>query len=312
MSFQHVIIAGVTKCGTTSVFRYLADCPDVCVSSRKETRFFNNPEIIIDEQTYAEYLTFFRKCAENGKVLIEASPDYFSSGARTASLIQNMSPSAKIIVLIRDPVERLISYYKSAMVYDNYANELFAGLDFSRFVDLALHVETPTGANEEQVIECRRALRQGCYWRDIQEFGALFSPDQCRYFFFEDLVSDTGKLMQDVSTFIGVDSGFFQEYEFRIENKTRAYRSQQLQKIGFKVNTKLEPFFNRYPDVRRVGQRLYRWMNESMGSDQVDIDRNSRARLDEYYRSDINNLREFLTGKIGITKLPRWLRQEAT
>lgn len=86
--------------------------------------------------------------------MVEASPDYFSSGARVALAIRSMLPNAKIIVLVRDPVERLISYYRSDIVYDNYANALLGGLDFSQFVDLALNAEKSTDLNDPQAIEC--------------------------------------------------------------------------------------------------------------------------------------------------------------
>ena len=58
MSNQHAIIAGVNKCGTTSVFRYLADHPDVCASSIKETRFFNAVEETKNVKLYEDYLDY--------------------------------------------------------------------------------------------------------------------------------------------------------------------------------------------------------------------------------------------------------------
>ena len=309
MSRQHAIIAGVNKCGTTSVFRYLADHPDICASSIKETRFFSDVENSQNVKSYQEYLAYFMHCPDDKKCLLEASPDYFSSGAAVASGIKNMLPDVKIIVLFRDPVRRLISYYRSALVYDNYANALLAGLSFPQFVDIALSADKAGEISDPQAKECRRALRQGCYAQDVQDFGTVFSADQLSFFFFEDLASDSRKLMQEIGSFLGLDAGFFEEYDFRIENKTRIYRSQLLQRIGFNVNKRLEPFFNKYPSFRSVSQDVYRRLNERSSADRTRIDRQSCERLEEYYSTDKDRLRKTLTVELGAKRLPNWLLQ---
>lgn len=309
MSVQHAIIAGVNKCGTTSVFRYLADHPDVCASSIKETRFFNDVERATNAKSYDEYLGYFTHRESNQTCLLEASPDYFSSGTAVASEIKSVLPNVKIIVLLRDPVKRLISYYRSALVYDNYANTLLAGLSFADFVDVALSAQTSDGISDPQATECRRALHQGCYAQDHQEFGTVFSPNQCAYFFFEDLASNPRLFMQEITQFLGLDARFFGEYEFRIENKTRVYRSPLLQKIGFNINTKLEPFFNKFPRFRRLSQDVYRLLNESPESGQVQIDQQSCARLEEFYRLDRDRLRAAFADGYSATRLPGWLGQ---
>jgi len=140
MPYQHVIIAGVNKCGTTSAFRYLADHPEVCASSIKEIRFFVQEPYESSDSSHDEYLSYFSHC-KNKRVLLEASPSYFSWGQEVANRIVRLIPNVRIIVILRNPVDRLYSYYRSAFVYDNYANALLSDVSFAEFVDIALKAD---------------------------------------------------------------------------------------------------------------------------------------------------------------------------
>lgn len=84
MAYKHAVIAGVNKCGTTSVFRYLADHPEVCGSSIKELRFFLQESYDESKSTIEEYRSHFASI-KSGDVLLEASPSYFR-GERTSQI----------------------------------------------------------------------------------------------------------------------------------------------------------------------------------------------------------------------------------
>ena len=213
---KHAIIAGVNKCGTTSVFRYLAQHPQVSASRVKETRYFVKDSKSKDQKSYSDYLEYFRHDVEQGRLLLEASPTYFTSGTEIGAQIRRLLPDARIVVLLRNPVERLISYYRSTLVYDNYANEFVRKLNFSEFVDLAIDAVESDARGGSRELEFRRAIGQGNYARHLREFGEQFREDQIRYFFFEDLVENTKRTMKDVSDFLEIDNEFFDNYEFSV------------------------------------------------------------------------------------------------
>ena len=67
---KNVIIAGSTKCGTTSLFEYLKAHPQICASVIKETRFFwegdyDLPQQKINNKEVTRYADFFFNCSEN-------------------------------------------------------------------------------------------------------------------------------------------------------------------------------------------------------------------------------------------------------
>src|SRR5687768_751449 len=103
------VIIGAMKCGTTSLHYYLAEHPDVCMSEVKETNFF------VAELNYARGLPWYeslfpRRAAACG----EASPVYAATW-RFAGIPERMHavlPRARLIYIVRDPVERMVSQYK--------------------------------------------------------------------------------------------------------------------------------------------------------------------------------------------------------
>jgi len=116
MSFadkRFLIVAGQPKAGTTSVFDWMAQHPDICGSRTKETRFFLDADYPLprsfgfDGSNLEDYAKLFE--APDRKVLLEATPDYMFSPAFLQ--VADLLPNARIVVLLRDPVDRVTSAY---------------------------------------------------------------------------------------------------------------------------------------------------------------------------------------------------------
>jgi hypothetical protein len=103
-----MIIIGAEKCGTSALYYYLAQHPEVFMSREKELRFFDGRNW---ERGVAWYESKFDGAA--ARVRGEASPQYtFHPGAAgTPERMQSVVPDAKLIYLVRDPIERIVSAY---------------------------------------------------------------------------------------------------------------------------------------------------------------------------------------------------------
>lgn len=102
------IIIGVQKGGTTSLFHYLSQHPDVKLSSQKEVHFFD----ISYHKGVLWYRSFFPFIFDKTvKITGEASP-YYIFHPHTPERIKKLLPGAKIIVLLRNPVNRAFSHYQ--------------------------------------------------------------------------------------------------------------------------------------------------------------------------------------------------------
>ena len=105
------MISGVVKGGTTSLFTYLSWNPDICSSSIKETRYFQPLRYGKELPPIDEYTRYF--CHFRGqKYIMEASPQYFLGGRELAQAIYEKLGLIKIIIVFRDPIDRLFSFYK--------------------------------------------------------------------------------------------------------------------------------------------------------------------------------------------------------
>jgi len=102
------IIIGAQKCGTTSLHHYLDQHDEIVMSKVKELNFFN------EELNWSKGLKWYEAHFQGeGKMRGEASPHYtnYPMSPGVAKRMKEIVPDAKIIYLVRDPVERLISAY---------------------------------------------------------------------------------------------------------------------------------------------------------------------------------------------------------
>ena len=131
--WPNFFIVGAAKAGTTSLHRYLEQHPQVFMSSVKEPRFFEAgwekigkarfliPARIAGER---EYLQLFKEAGES-KAIGEASPSYLYD-EEAPYLIKEKIPKAKIIISLRDPIDR---------AYSQYLHFVRAGIETKPFCD---------------------------------------------------------------------------------------------------------------------------------------------------------------------------------
>lgn len=116
-----VFLVGSRKCGTTSLANLLASHKDISLSKDKEPNYFNNT-ISKDLESYHTLFDWSKK------IQIEASTSYTSDLKKSRSIneeIKKYNPSAKIIYIVRNPLERIKSHYR--MSYER--GDLHAPLD---------------------------------------------------------------------------------------------------------------------------------------------------------------------------------------
>ncbi len=116
------IIPGFSKCGTTSVYSYLINHPQVLPAVAKELHFFNSSF----KQDIDYYLAHFPQISNSKNYITgEATPGYIFY-SRIAQQIFALFPKMKFIVLLRNPVQRAISsyYHKHRVDYEYYKSQL--------------------------------------------------------------------------------------------------------------------------------------------------------------------------------------------
>lgn len=203
----NTIIVGAQKSGTTSLFSYLTQHPAIQGSCRKEVHYFDgglDPRFDSykrGEYWYRAHFPLKMKAASQNRI-IEATPAYLfdpSVPERIASLI----PNAKIIAVLRDPVERAIS---------NFFHEVRVGREV-RSIMQALNEEddllAPIWASGEykvpDFITCSYKAR-GRYAEQIARYFEAFSREQVHVLSSKKLSKDTDDSLAKVFDFLGIDS----------------------------------------------------------------------------------------------------------
>lgn len=281
------IIGGTEKSGTTSVFDWLSNHPQVGAASRKETDFFreeyrNDPAA--DARNYAAY---FRHCDPAARVWMEASPGYLGEAERVAPRLQGLVPRARVLFVLRDPVARLYSTFHFHRGHLNLPPDL----EFGDYVQRCLAFDA--GDREAAALGLDpwylRALRFGCYAELIAVYRRHLPRAQVKVMFFEDLRADERGFMRELSGFLGIDDAWWDSFDFRPSNVTFSARVRGLHRIAVRTNALAEPLMRRYPAVKRSLVRAYKAVNqEREGYDPMPDA--ARAALAEYYAGSVRAL----------------------
>jgi hypothetical protein len=291
------IIGGTEKAGTTSVFDWLSTHPEVGASSRKETDFFRNGWSGDGERDRAQYAGYFGHCPPTARVLFEASPGYLGEAATVAPRLSAMLSDVRLLFILRDPVERLYSSYH----FHRGRLNLPQSLGFEDYVQRCLDYEHGGRTAAELGLDewYLKVLRFGRYAEGIAQFVAVMPPGRVKVGFFETLRTDPRAFMVDLSTYLGIDAGFWRDFEFRPSNVTFSARNRGLHRLAVRGNALAEPLMRRYPAVKQSLVRVYKALNQEREGYEP-MAAATRDRLAQYYAPSVRALRAYVAGPLPV------------
>ncbi len=299
---SNVIIGGVAKAATSSLYAYLSDHPEVGHSVKKETNFFLKDVKGEPGADLRAYGAFFPEPASGEKVMIEATPAYLSGGADVANKIRNTLSEVKLIFILRNPVDRFYSFYNFNRAGHTSGFEVLNRFEdyLERAFAYASCGEIPSGSRMKE--KNLRSLLTGRYAIYLKEFYRFFSPEEIKVVFQEDLRDDPVVFMSALCEFLDIDPYFFGSYSFAKQNVTTSVRSRRLHRAVTKFSRKLESLYKRRPGIKGGVDSVYRLLNVSEGG-YPEMSPETRARLTEYYEPYNRELKELL----GAVKCPKWV-----
>ncbi len=207
LSAPNFFIVGAAKAGTTSLHAYLSSHPQVFMSALKEPHYFSDFDVSPELDNFlpvirsrSDYQELFKN--SDGYLAVgEASPSYLCDPA-AAERIKSAIPTAKIIVSLRNPVDRAFSHY---LMDFNRGSEK---LPFDKALEFDLARREKGWGKSAQYLEL------GLYAKQVQSFLDQFGRDQVHIVLFEDLVRDTRGTMRGIARFLGIDPFAFPESAF--------------------------------------------------------------------------------------------------
>jgi hypothetical protein len=245
------IIAGVNKAGTTSLFVSLAARPDVAAAVVKETRFFLPARYGLAVGTAADYASYF---PDRPGLRLEASPSYCYGGRAVAERIAATVDDPRIILVLREPVARAISFF----TFQKARLRLPADLDLAGYLEAAdrLGPEAFTDPDNEPWF----AVGGGRYADWLPDWYDVFGTERVHVVFFEDLVADSGRVLGAVTDRLGLAPSSSAD-ALSSENRTTGFRVAALQRLALAGNDRFERVLRRHPQIKRRIRAAYYRLN---------------------------------------------------
>ena len=286
------------KAGTTSLYNYLGEHPQIYMSPLKKSPDFfaiegrkldfNGPEgqAVVNQRikqymttTIEEYRALFRGVS-NEIAIGEASPIYLYS-PEAVSRIRHYIPEAKLIAVLRNPADRA-----------------YSGFLHTRFRDRREPLSTLAQAleAEEERIQNNwepafHYKNMGLYYRQLKRYYEAFDRTQIRIYLYEDLENDAVGVVQDICSYLGVDDTFTPVTSVRY-NVSGIHRSKVLLKYLREENPLRSALRMTLPKAfrRRIAERVYRYnlIQPPLFPQEV------RRELIEVYREDIFKLQHLI------------------
>lgn len=193
---SYVIIMGAMRCGTTSLYEYLAQHPAICPCRVKEPEFFSqNQEHKLKNISRYEDLWEFDKSKHI--YALEASTGYtkYPVEKGVAKRMTEYGIEPKLIYIIRDPFERILSHY-------NF---------------IATRYDKSLSCTEDNII-----LHTSNYYLQLEKYSGYIPLENILIVDFDELKLEPRTLLQKIYNFLQISDQYFPE-DFKVRNKTTLY-----------------------------------------------------------------------------------------
>jgi len=274
--WPNFFIVGAGRCGTTSLYEYLKKTPGIYMSPVKEPKFFSridpvylDPPVIRDKK---KYLALFKKVKDE-KAIGESSPLYMSD-PQSPKLIHDTVPNARIIVMLRDPVERSFSSYLVRKGLDRET------LPFRDAIKKALN---------SQNYGSRRIVDGSFYSQQVKTYLDTFGKNLVKIIIFEEFVKDVRRVVKDVLEFLQVNTE-------PPESIGEVYNAFYVPRGPFATFVLRSRFMLKIRDnlvPHDIGIFLIRNVLKKKET-KPELSQEDRIFLEEIYRNDVKKLREIL------------------
>jgi len=270
-NWPNFFIVGAPRSGTTSLYNYLKIIPQVFMSPVKEPGYF----IPNDFRGFSEkkYLELFKNVKDE-IVIGEASAGYLAS-QEAAFRIKKEIPNAKIIITLRDPVERTFSDYLNNLRTGNV--KITFEQDFENFL------------SNKGKSHLKTSIPVSMFFKQVKNYLDIFGQENVKILIFEETVKDTRKTIENILEFLGVNI----QIPENIEKQYNAY-SEPLGNVGTSIaeNKTISKIAKKvFPDKNR--ENILRTILNKKGK-KPKLSEETKMKLQNLFLEDVKNLENLL------------------
>jgi hypothetical protein len=298
-ALPNFLIVGAAKSGTTSLYYYLKQHPEIFMPHIKEPLFFcfyDIPEREFANVIYPndpdEYIRDFRSYADlflkqaRPKAVGEASAGYLFYYKKTIQNMRKLLPdwkNIKIIIILRNPVEASFSHYS---MYQMRGDEIHT---FEESLQKEKEVLS-TGKGLDTLVHFQRFF----YYSQVKAY--LESFNHVKIYLYDDLVYNQLETIQGMYTFLGVDSSYIPDMEIKY-NATGTPKSEFIHNFLTKPNLLkkvVKPLISMISSDENIIRMMELIKSKNLSTSKPLINNEMKMRLTEYYREDILRLQKLI------------------
>jgi len=299
-------IVGAPKCGTTSLYEHLRPHPQIFMPYVKELHHFGSDlqfstPLLQQRRDRDTYLSYFADWA--GEPCIGEASVFYLASTRAAQEIHDFNPDARIIIMLRNPVD---------MLYSLYHQLCFTGVEDQPSFEDALAAEEPR--KQGQDIPPRTNWVGTLYYREmatyspqVQRYFDVFGREQVHVIILDDYKRDPEAAYAETLRFLQVDDSF--RPDFAVANASKTIR-----------NPLLRDFLNYPPEwyqaLLRMGKQIVptsmrEWVNDRIRSynavpyKRPPMNPETRQRLTEDFAEEVSALGDLLGRDLSHWSQPR-------
>lgn len=293
MLLRNIFIVGAAKAGTTALYYLLNQHPEICFPVVKEPNFFSNlngeQEVVKpgtgpgdSSTTWTDSLDAYHKlyrCSKDHHYRLDASVSYLYS-TRAACHISRYSPGARIVIVLRNPVDRAWSHYKH-LVRDGRES---------------LSFEEALNREEERIKEgwefSWHLKQMGLYSRQIQRYFDHFGRSQVRVFLFDDLKANIKDIIKITEEFLQLPE-FSYNFQQNRHNISGVSRSKTLSGLVNRV-VRYKSTINKVvpPMATHWLMQLFRSVNTKEAA--LTLREETRKELISFFKDDIKKTEQLI------------------
>ena len=284
-------IIGAPKCGTTALSEYLKNHPSIVMSEPKEPHYFATD---MPKMRYTDneklYLEYFKGVSDRTKIIGDASVWYLYSTEAIVN-IHKYNPEAKIIVMLRSPIEMVPSMHAQHIYSTDEDISLFEDAwnlngDREKGENIPKHCRSPKNIFYNEIAK---------YTEQIERVYKYFPKTQVKIILFDDFKKDAGKVYRESLQFLELeDDG---KTDFPIINENTALKNYRLK--SFIVNQpeiviRIKNFIKKVFNVKHLGVVGYVNKLNTNKVKRVPLSEKSKDQLIIEYKDDIKKLSKLI------------------
>ena len=274
--WPNFFLMGAPRSGTTSLYEYLKNTKGVYLPHIKETNYFSvsiNLDLLILKviRDKKKYLNLYKDVKD--EIAIGDPTPLYLWDPKAAKLIHDVTPNAKIIITLRDPIERAYSHFLMLVSYGKDSHP------FSESIKKSLKAPPDYSG---RVVEC------GLYYEQVKRYLDLFGKDQVKIYIYEEFFKDPHYYVKEILEFLGVNEEPPASVG-EIHNPLREPRGKIVEKI---LQSK---------SIRKAGKKI---LPRSAGpalkvifgkkTDKSPMQLEARELLEKIYKEDVKKLENLL------------------